>query len=196
MTRTKETRAQRQAHLDARVADLRARGNARMAASERLHATVNKDGAFWTQPAYCNAGGRAFASRRDRERRKLEKANRLYAEGKSLLDAADAMTARGVRMAGDAAAEREAVIAAADFKVGQMVSTLYGVRKVVKVNQKSLLVEGAERPLSVPKHLAQAAMSGAGELAARCIDCAENPADVPSNLCPGCEAYREHTGVI
>lgn len=27
-----------------------------------------------------------------------------------------------------------------------------------------------------------------------CEDCGERPADPPSRLCPGCEAYREHTG--
>jgi hypothetical protein len=32
--------------------------------------------------------------------------------------------------------------------------------------------------------------------AARCVDCGLNWADPPSQLCPGCEAYREHTGQI
>ena len=66
------------------------------------------------------------------------------------------MEARGARMAGDAAAEREETIAAADFAVGQMVRTLYGVRKVVKVNAKSILIEGSFGPLKVEKHLADA----------------------------------------
>ena len=26
-----------------------------------------------------------------------------------------------------------------------------------------------------------------------CEDCGINPADPPSRICPGCEAYREHT---
>ena len=30
----------------------------------------------------------------------------------------------------------------------------------------------------------------------RCDDCGKNWADRPSKLCPGCEAYREHTGAI
>lgn len=29
-----------------------------------------------------------------------------------------------------------------------------------------------------------------------CEDCCENAADLPSKLCPGCEAYREHTGAF
>ena len=28
----------------------------------------------------------------------------------------------------------------------------------------------------------------------RCEDCGAEWADHPSKLCPGCEAYREHTG--
>ena len=27
----------------------------------------------------------------------------------------------------------------------------------------------------------------------KCTDCGINPSDPPSELCPGCEAYREHT---
>lgn len=30
----------------------------------------------------------------------------------------------------------------------------------------------------------------------RCVDCGKNWADYPSKLCPGCEAYREHTGAL
>ena len=30
----------------------------------------------------------------------------------------------------------------------------------------------------------------------RCDDCGTNWADLPSKPCPGCEAYREHTGAI
>lgn len=32
--------------------------------------------------------------------------------------------------------------------------------------------------------------------AKRCIDCLTNWADPPSKLCPGCQAYRDHTGAI
>lgn len=152
-----ETREERQARIDAKVADLRARADAKEAESNRIHGTVNKDGAFWTQPAYGNAGGRAFARHRDAERNKLKKAADLYAEAKELRECANGMEARGARMAGDAAAERDAAIKAYDFSVGQMVSTLYGVRKVVKVNAKSILIECAFGPVKVEKHLAQAA---------------------------------------
>lgn len=150
------TREQRQVKLDARVAELRARAAAKEVESNALHGTVNKDGAFWTQPAYGNAGGRAFSRQRDRARSRLEKAAGIYNEAKELRSRAEAMEARGVRMAGDAAAEREEAIAASEFAVGQSVKTLYGVRKVVKVNAKTILVEGSFGPLKVEKHLAEA----------------------------------------
>ncbi len=28
----------------------------------------------------------------------------------------------------------------------------------------------------------------------KCEECGVNPADIPSRLCVGCDAYREHTG--
>ena len=28
-----------------------------------------------------------------------------------------------------------------------------------------------------------------------CSDCGLYPADLPSHICPGCEAYREHTAI-
>jgi hypothetical protein len=151
-----ETREQRQARIDAKVADLRRRADEKEAASNRLHGTVNNDSAFWTQPAYGNAGGRAFARHRDRERNKLIKAGQLAAEAKELRDHADTMEKRGARMAGDTDAEREAKVAASDFRVGQIVRSLYGDRKVVKVNAKSLLLEGAFGPIRIEKHLAEA----------------------------------------
>lgn len=153
-----ETREQRQARINRRVADLRARADAKQAESNRIYGGVEhrNDSAFWAQPAHGNAAGRAFARRRDRERGKMVKAAELAAEAKDLRQRADAMEARGARMAGDAEAEKEAIIAASDFSVGQTVRTLYGDRKVVKVNAKSLLIEGAFGPIRVEKHLAEA----------------------------------------
>jgi len=29
-----------------------------------------------------------------------------------------------------------------------------------------------------------------------CEECGQNPADIPSRLCVGCDAYREHTGAF
>jgi hypothetical protein len=30
----------------------------------------------------------------------------------------------------------------------------------------------------------------------KCEECRKYPADLPSRLCPGCDAYREHTGAF
>lgn len=152
-----ETREERQAKLNARVAELRARADSKEAEANRIRGSVNSDSAFWTQPAYGNAAGRSFARNRDRERSRIIKAGEIAAEAKALRDGADAMEVRGVRMAGDAAAEREEAMAAADFMVGQLVKTIYGVRSVVKVNTKTILIEGSFGPIRVEKHLAQAA---------------------------------------
>lgn len=151
----RETREQRQKRVDAKVADLRTRAAEKEAASSRLHNTVNNDSAFWTQPAYGNAAGRSFARHRDRERDKLIKAGALAAEAKELRERADAMEARGARMAGDADAEREARVATTAFYVGQVVRSIYGDRRVAKVNAKSLLIEGAFGPIRIEKHLAE-----------------------------------------
>jgi hypothetical protein len=148
-----ETREQRQAAVDARVAELRARADAKEAEANRLRGSVNADPAFWTQPAYSNAAGRSFARNRDRERGRIIKAGEIAAEAKELRDRANTMEARGAVMAGDADAERAAKAAAIEVRVGQIVNTIhYGPRKVLKVNTKTILVEGSFGPLKVEKH--------------------------------------------
>lgn len=147
-----ETREARQSQVDKRVADLRARADAKEAEAKRLRGSVNDDPAFWTQPAYGNAAGRSFARQRDRDRNRIIKAGVIAAEAKELRERADAFEARGAVMAGDAAAAREAKIAAATVTVGQVVNTVhYGPRKVLKVNKKTVLVEGSFGPLKVEK---------------------------------------------
>lgn len=151
-----ETREQRQARINAKVRELRARADAKEAESDRLRAGVNDDHAFWTQPAYGNRDGGAFSASRERARNTLMRASALFFEAKELRERADAMEARGARMAGDADAEREAVIASTSITVGQTVRTLYGDRKVLKVNAKSVVVEGATGPLRIEKNLVEA----------------------------------------
>lgn len=36
---------------------------------------------------------------------------------------------------------------------------------------------------------------GQSDKAVMCKECGKYPADLPSRLCPGCEAYREHTAI-
>lgn len=153
-----ETREERQAKLTARVAELRARADAKEAEAKRIRGSVNDDPAFWTQPAYSNAAGRSFARSRERERNRIVKAGEIAAEAKRLRDQADAMETKGAVMAGDAAAERAAQIASTEVQVGQIVNTIhFGPRKVLKVNAKTVLVEGSFGPLKVEKHFIRAA---------------------------------------
>jgi len=148
-----ETREERQAKIDARVADLRSRADAKEAEANRIHGAVNNDPAFWTQPAYGNAAGRAFARHRDRERNKVMKAAEIAAEARAMREKAAAMEKRGAVMSGDAAVDRAAKIAAKEVHVGQIVNTVhYGLRKVLKVNTKTVLVEGSFGPIKIEKH--------------------------------------------
>lgn len=147
------TRAERQAKIDARVAELRRRAESKEAEASRIRGTVNNDYAFWTQPAYGNAAGRAFARQRERERNRVIKAGEVAAEAKALRDKADAMKKRGAIMAGDAEVERQEKISATEVAVGEVVdTTFYGLRKVLKVNAKTVLVEGSFGPLKVEKN--------------------------------------------
>lgn len=150
-----ETREQRQAKIDARVAELRSLADSKEAEAKRLARTTHNDGAFWTQPAYGNAAGRSFSARRDRERSRLLKAGELTSAANDLRARADSMERRGAVMAGDASAQREAKTRDTLFTVGQTVRSIYGDRKVVKVNAKTILIEGALGPIRLEKHLAE-----------------------------------------
>ena len=61
-------------------------------------------------------------------------------------------------MAGDAKAAHDARVDACAVEAGQMVdTTFYGVRRVLKVNRVSVLVEGAFGPLKVGKEFVRLA---------------------------------------
>lgn len=146
------SRQELQTRLDNRVAELRGIADDKQAAADRLQGTINRDHAFWTQPAYSNAGGRAFARSRDKERSKVIKAGEIAGEARAIRDKASAMEARGVVVVGDAAAARDAKVQALIVQVGQAVDTThYGIRKVLKVNAKTVNVEGAFGPLKINK---------------------------------------------
>lgn len=145
-------REERQADVDRRVVELRSQAIAKFAEAARIRGTVNDDPAFWTQPAYGNAAGRAFARSRDRERGKIQKAAQIAAEAEELSKKATRLEERGAVMAGDTQRKRDEVIAACDVKPGDLVeTTLYGVRRVLKVNRKTVAVEGGLGPLTVCK---------------------------------------------
>jgi hypothetical protein len=145
-------REERQAQVNSRVIELRSQAAAKFAEAARIQDTVNDDPAFWTQPSYGNAAGRAFARSRDRERGKVQKAAQIAAEAEELSKKAARLEERGAVMAGDTQRKRDEVIAACDVKPGDLVdTTLYGVRRVLKVNRKTVAVEGGLRPLIVCK---------------------------------------------
>ncbi|UMY19091.1 hypothetical protein MMB17_07275 [Methylobacterium organophilum] len=151
-------KAERQGRLKARIAEMRSEAAAKQATAEQLNATVPNDSAFWIQPALGNAAGRAFARRHDNARSKLVRAGELNAEATDLLSRADAMERAGARVVGDAKTARKAAVAACSVSVGEMVHTThYGVRRVVKVNAKTVLVEGAFGPLKVEKQFVRKA---------------------------------------
>jgi hypothetical protein len=53
----------------------------------------------------------------------------------------------------NAAQARQACIAAYDYSVGDIVWSIYGERPVIKVNAKSVLLEGALGPIKICKSL-------------------------------------------
>ena len=62
-----------------------------------------------------------------------------------------------------------------------------------EIADEAIGVGSSADPLIV---IARAALEGkplrAKDKLVMCEDCGERPADLPSRLCPGCEAYREH----
>jgi hypothetical protein len=152
---TEQIRQERQRKIDTKIARLRQQADRAEAEAANLSADRRECSAFWTQPAYGNAAGRAFAARRDRERNKMFRAGELYTKASDLRREADDLEAAGARVKGDAEAERQAKIARAEFVVGHLARTGYGDRVVVKVNAKTILIEGGFAPIKVCKSLAQ-----------------------------------------
>ena len=146
------TREEKAAKLAASIAKKRAKADYLEAQAARLRAGVSDDYAFWTQPAYGNAAGRAFSSERNRQRAKIQRSGEAMAEATRLRKAADTAEATGARVAGDALAAHTAKITACSVSVGDMVgTTFYGDRRVLKVNRVSVIVEGSGGGLKVGK---------------------------------------------
>lgn len=152
-----DTRAKRQATRDARVRRLRGRAAALEAEAARLGAPVTKDPAYWSQPLAPAGRGRARA--------RLERADRASLTAQDLRREADALAATPVRVAGDAAvdaARRDA--AAPDMRAGDLVqTTLFGARRVLRVNKRTVTVEGAIEPLRLEKRSIVRILEPAGQ---------------------------------
>lgn len=130
-----------------RAATYEARADKLQAEAERLNERKSweTDIAFLTQP------GRI--PQRDAMHRRLERAADLAKQAKALSDKARNLRSMSQRTAGDAEKAREAIRTACDVAVGDMVSSLYGVRRVIKVNRNTVLTEGSFGPIKICKTL-------------------------------------------
>jgi len=101
----------------------------------RAHET---DIAFLTQP------GRV--SGRDQMRRRLDRAFELAKKAASYSDRAKNLRAMASRNAGDAERARED-LRARPIAVGDLTDSIWGLRRVTKVNKKTVRLEGASCPV-------------------------------------------------
>lgn len=118
------------------------------------HESARKDHALWTQPAYVGtAGGRRLQRQRQTVRDALSRAHELNEKAKNYRGRAANLRAMANRNVGDAERQRQAARSALDsvLAVGDEVSTLFGVRRVTKINAKTIRVEGVS--CAIEKHL-------------------------------------------
>lgn len=123
------------------------------AKAARIDGTICKDFAYWSQPSHNTSAGRRLSARKEKDRRLMDKAMKLRQEAEDYERRAHELETNGPRVAGAAAAKREKAIAECSVNVGDSVSSIYGVRKVIKVNAKTVLIEGAFGPVKIEKHL-------------------------------------------
>lgn len=118
-------------------------------ASRPTHA---RDPAFLTQPARSSRG---VARARQALNRREEKAWELQAKAKDYRARAAELRRMASATAGDAAKAKEAHRdgLTSILAVGDMVESIYGVRRVVKINTKSLRIEGGLGPITIDKVL-------------------------------------------
>lgn len=111
-----------------------------------------RDPAFLTQPARSSRGvARARVALNEREQRAWE----LQAKAKTHRAKAAELRRMASRTLGDAAAARDEHRSklTSILAVGDMVDCIYGVRRVEKINAKSLRIEGALGPITIDKSL-------------------------------------------
>lgn len=131
-----------------------ARAEEKASAIYAAHEPAHKDHALWTQPAYVGtAGGRRLQRQRQTVRDALSRAHELNEKANGYRSRAANLRAMATRNAGDAERQREVVRAELDsvLSVGDKVSTLFGIRRVIKINAKTIRVEGVS--CAIEKHL-------------------------------------------
>ena len=144
----KEVWAARADRLDAWAEAAEAKAQA-IYASQPAHA---RDPAFLTQPARSSRGvARARVALRNRERNGWD----LEVKAKEYRTRATELRRMASANAGDAAKAKDAHRAdlTSILAVGDMVESIYGVRRVVKINAKSLRLEGGLGPITIDKSL-------------------------------------------
>ncbi|GEM_PF-2818427 len=110
-----------------------------------------RDIAFLTQPGRSSS---KVACDRRRLNDRDQRANALRTKAASFRDRAASLRRLSETNAGDAAKQREAKRSVlAVIQPGVLVSSVYGVRRVLKVNTKSLRLEGALGPITIDKSL-------------------------------------------
>ena len=111
-----------------------------------------RDPAFLTQPARSSRG---VARARQILNRREEKAWELEAKAKAFRTKAAELRRMASTNAGDAERARidRREHLTATLAVGDLVESIYGVRRVVKINAKTLRLEGALGPVTIDKAL-------------------------------------------
>jgi hypothetical protein len=130
------------------------------AKADALVANHNRDWAFISQPGHLPA--------RAREMRQTDRAMELRQKAVRYRAKAAELRRMATTNAGDAEARKTAYRAALDsvIELGMYVDCIYGVRRVEKVNTKSLRLAGALGPVTIDKTLCRV-------LVERCGTCAD-----------------------
>lgn len=82
-------------------------------------------------------------------------ADKAEARAKGYREKAASLRALAARNKGDAEREKETIRQSLDLVPGDLVSAMFGVRRVTKVNAKSIRVEGVS--IAIEKHLVRRA---------------------------------------
>jgi hypothetical protein len=141
-----EVRAQRQAKLDKKVARMRGKAERLQKEADSKCAVFDDkwgDIAFWTQPATPSS---SFGRQRSRMYARYNKGLELHSEAEELRKDADWKEKAGVRVKGDAEAQRQLEREKRDnvFTVGSQVHDwIFGDGEIVKVNRKTYTIKFA-----------------------------------------------------
>lgn len=135
-----------------RYEDWASKADAKASAIDASMPSYARDPAFMTQPARSN---HAVSRERQRLAGRERRAHELREKAAAYRSKATSLRSMSSRNAGDAERAREVVREAITEAVheGSYVDCVYGVRRVLKVNAKTLRLQGALGPLTIDKAL-------------------------------------------